>query len=45
VTYKPVDNFREEAAALLGRDAGRLVKLCQSESAPRVSFETKESEA
>lgn len=45
VTYKPVDNFREEAAALLGKDAGKLVKLCQSESAPRVSFETKDSEA
>ena len=42
VTYKPVDNFREEAGALLGKDAGKLVKLCQSESAPRVSFETKE---
>ncbi|KAF0176474.1 MAG: hypothetical protein FD161_3013 [Limisphaerales bacterium] len=45
VTYKPVDNFREEAAALLGKDAGKLVKLCQTESAARVSFETKDSEA
>lgn len=45
VTYKPVDNFREEAAALLGKDAGKLVKLCQTESAARVSFETKDGEA
>lgn len=45
VAYKPVENFREEAAALLGKDAGKLVKLCQTETAPRVSFETKDVEA
>lgn len=41
VAYKPVDGFRDEAQALLGRDAGKLIRLCQTESAPRVSFETK----
>jgi hypothetical protein len=40
--YKPVENFRQEAAALLGTGAGKLIRLCQTESAPRVSFETKE---
>lgn len=43
IAFRPVDNFREEAAALLGKDASKLIKLCQSESAPRVSFETKEA--
>lgn len=42
VTYRPVDNFRDEAETLLGRDAGKLVRLCQSESSPKVAFETKE---
>lgn len=45
VTYRPVDNFRDEAAALLGKDAGKLIKLCQTESAARVSFETKDVES
>ena len=40
ITYKPVTQFREEAENLLGRDARKLIKLCQSDSAPRVSFET-----
>lgn len=43
VTYRPVDNFRAEAATLLGKDAGKLIRLCQSESSPKVSFETKEA--
>lgn len=42
VVYLPVDGFRAEASTLLGRDAGRLIKLCETESRPRVSFETKE---
>jgi hypothetical protein len=45
VTYRPVDNFRTEAAALLGGQAGKLVKLCQTESSPKVAFETKQEAA
>lgn len=40
--YIPAPNFRDEAAALLGRDARKLIRLCETKSAPRVSFETKE---
>jgi hypothetical protein len=42
LSYKPVDDFRGQASELLGKDAGKLVRLCQSESAPKVGFETKE---
>jgi hypothetical protein len=43
ITFKPVENFRDEARALLAKtEANKLIKLCQSESAPRVSFETSE---
>ena len=45
ITYRPVPEFRERAVELLGKDAAKLVKLCQTESAARVSFETKENEA
>jgi hypothetical protein len=45
-SYRPVERFREEAAALLPKaDASKLIKLCQSASAPRVSFETSERDA
>lgn len=41
ISFKPVPKFREEAAALLSKgDARKLVQLCESASAPRVSFET-----
>ena len=41
---RPVSNFREEAArALPGREADQLIDLCQTTSAPRVSFETAET--
>jgi len=40
LNYKPIPGFREEAEDLLGRDARKLIKLCQNETAPRVSFET-----
>lgn len=41
--YAPCDEFRTEAADLLGGAAAKkLIKLCTSESAARVSFETKE---
>jgi len=43
ISYRPAERFREEAAALLPKaDANRLINLCQSASAPRVSFETTE---
>ena len=46
ITFKPVENFRDEAKALLAKaDANKLIKLCQTESAPRVSFETTERSA
>ena len=46
LSYKPVEGFRTEVAALLPKaDANKLIKLCQSASAPRVSFETTEREA
>jgi hypothetical protein len=42
-TFKLVENFRDEARALLAKgEANKLIKLCQTESAPRVSFETTE---
>ena len=41
VSFKPVADFREEVLALLPKtEATKLIKLCQTESAPRVSFET-----
>jgi len=41
--YIPVEKFREEAVSLLGAAAGRkLIKLCESKSQTRVSFETKD---
>ncbi len=46
ISYKPIENFREETKALLEKtDAGKLIKLCQTESAPRVSFETTERQS
>ncbi len=39
--YVPIEGFRAEAATLLGQAAARLVKLCETESRPRVCFETK----
>lgn len=40
VAYKPIQDFRAEAERILGRAGGRLIKLCESESSPRVNFET-----
>ena len=46
ISFKPVENFRDEARALLAKaEANKLIKLCQTESAPRVSFETTERSA
>ena len=43
ISFKPVENFREEAKTLIAKaESNKLIKLCQSESAPRVSFETTE---
>lgn len=44
ISYRPVENFRDEAAALLGKGADKLIRLCSGESAPSVSFETKDGE-
>lgn len=43
-SYQPVPGIREEATALLGKVAGKLIKLITTESAPRVSFETAKRE-
>lgn len=40
--WKLVPNFREEAAALLGKASAKLIKLCTKGSSVSVSFETKE---
>lgn len=42
VVHKPVANFREQAAELLGKEAAKLVKLCENPGKTTVSFETKE---
>ena len=43
LAYKPVDNFRDEATALLGAAEGRkLIRLCTNPGKTTVSFETKE---
>ena len=43
ITFKPIEGFREEAVVLLAKaDASKLIKLCQTASTPRVSFETAE---
>src|SRR5277367_4969764 len=43
IAYVPIEGFRKEAAGLLGPAASRLIKLCETESRPRVCFETKEA--
>ncbi len=43
--YKLVPGFRDAAATLLGRSAGKLIKLCTTISSPKVSFETKPEES
>jgi hypothetical protein len=40
--YIPVDTFRADAKVFLGNQAGKLIKLCTSQSKPTVSFETKD---
>ena len=46
INYKPVESFRDEAAALLPKaEAKKLIKLCEGASAPRVSFETTDRDA
>lgn len=41
LAYRPVDSFRDAAAAELGRSAPKLIRLCETESSPKVAFETK----
>lgn len=43
VSYRPVENFRAEVESLMGKGAPKLVRLVESESSPKVAFETKES--
>ena len=45
VSYRLADNFRAEAEELLQRGAGKLIRLCESASPPKVSFETKDPAA
>jgi len=46
LAFKPVENFREEAAARLGaKDGAKLIKLCTNPGKVTVSFETKEAAA
>jgi hypothetical protein len=45
LAYVPIEGFRVEAANLLGASAPKLIKLCETESRPRVCFETKPSPA
>lgn len=41
---RPVADFRDEAVAALPKaEAGKLIALCQTNSSPRVSFETAQS--
>jgi hypothetical protein len=43
--WKLVANFREEAAALLGKAAGKLIRAVTKASETKVAFETKEVQA
>lgn len=40
ISYKPIAGLRAEAQTLLGRNAAKLIRLCEAESVPRVSFQT-----
>ncbi len=42
--YVLVDNFRPLAESFLGGKANKLIKLCTTDSSPRVSFETKDKQ-
>lgn len=42
VVYRPIPNIREEATALMGKKADKLIRLIESDSSPKVSFETRE---
>jgi hypothetical protein len=45
ISFRHIEKFREAATMLLPKtDSNRLIKLCQSASAPRVSFETADRE-
>lgn len=41
-SYAPIADFRVRAEQLLGKSSAKLIKLTTTESAARVSFETKE---
>lgn len=44
VVYVPVPEFRDKAVEILGGKAVRLIAACETESAPRVEFETKQEQ-
>lgn len=43
VIYRPIPTFRAKASELLGKAADKLIRACETESSPRVEFETKET--
>lgn len=45
IAYKPVPEFRKQAVTLLGeKDGRRLIRLLESDTSPRVNFETAKTE-
>lgn len=44
VVYVPVAEFRDKAVEILGGKSTRLIAACETESAPRVEFETKQEQ-
>lgn len=44
VVHKPVGGFRDAAAELLGKEAAKLIRLCENPGKTTVSFETKDAE-
>ncbi|MFA5265064.1 MAG: hypothetical protein WC378_14665 [Opitutaceae bacterium] len=43
VVFKPVENFRDQARTVMGVEAAKLIKLCESAGKTTVSFETKDA--
>lgn len=43
ISYRPIHDFRAEAEVALGKSAGKLIKACESQSSPSVSFEIVEN--
>jgi hypothetical protein len=43
IAYKPIPDFRNQATAMAGKNAAKLIKAVTSDTAPKVAFETKET--